>query len=82
MEEYEEICLGDIYEEIQEQLTMARTRSLMGEPEIGSQAFQRALLEFLRFRGVLECYPGYYALFHAFEITLRDLCQRKTGFRV
>ena len=68
-----ESTLSDIYEEIADQLALARTKALMGEPCEALGIFQAASLEYTRFRDVLSAYPGFYALEHAFTVTLTAL---------
>ena len=64
---------SDIYEEIADQLALARTKALMGQPCEALGIFQAASLEYTRFRDVLSAYPGYCALEHAFTVTLTAL---------
>jgi hypothetical protein len=74
-----ESTLSDIYEEIADQLALARTKALMGEPCEALGIFQATSLEYTRFREVLSAYPGFHALEHAFGVTmaaLRDEHQR------
>jgi hypothetical protein len=68
-----ETTLSDIYEEIAEKLALARTRALMGESCEALGIFQAASLEYTRFRDVLSAYPGFYALEHAFRVTMTAL---------
>lgn len=68
-----ETTLSDIYEEIADKLALARTKALMGEPCEALGIFQAASLEYTRFRDVLSAYPGFYALEHAFSITMTAL---------
>jgi len=66
--------LGDIYEQIAERLTEARTRALMGERQEALGHMQAASLEYTRFREILKDYPGYHALEYAFTATMTQLC--------
>lgn len=68
-----ELTLGDLYEEISDRLAAARTKALMGERQEAMGLFRGASLDFTRFREVLHDYPGFYALEHAFTITLQHL---------
>ncbi len=68
-----ETTLSDIYEEIADQLALARTKALMGESCEALGIFQAASLEYTRFRDVLSAYPGFYALEHAFRVTMTAL---------
>lgn len=68
-----ETTLSDIYEEIADKLALARTKALMGEPYEALGIFQAASLEYTRFRDVLSAYPGFYALEHAFSVTMTAL---------
>ncbi len=68
-----ESTLSDIYEEIADKLALARTKALMGEPCEALGIFQAASLEYTRFREVLSAYPGFYALEHAFTVTMTAL---------
>lgn len=68
-----ETTLSDIYEEIADKLALARTKALMGEPCEALGIFQAASLEYTRFRDVLSAYPGFYALEHAFGVTMTAL---------
>ncbi len=68
-----EPTLSDIYEELADQLALARTKALMGEPCEALGIFQAASLEYTRFRDVLSVYPGFYALKHAFTVTMTAL---------
>ena len=68
-----ETTLSDIYEEIADKLALARTKALMGEPCEALGIFQAASLEYTRFRDVLSAFPGFYALEHAFGITMTAL---------
>ena len=68
-----ESTLSDIYEAIADQLALARTKALMGEPCEALGIFQAASLEYTRFRDVLSAYPGYHALEHAFTVTMTAL---------
>jgi hypothetical protein len=69
-----EFTLGDIYEDIAERLAIARTKALMGERQEALNAFQQVSLDYHRFRDVLEGYPGFRALEHAFQATMTALC--------
>ena len=74
-----ESTLGDIYEEIADQLALARTKALLGERREALGIFQAISLEYTRFREVLSAGPGFHALEHAFTVTmtaLRDEQQR------
>ncbi len=64
-----EQTLGEIYDELQDKLSLARTHALMGERETALGLLRGASLEFARFRNVLTAFPGYYALEHAFTTT-------------
>ena len=77
-----ETTLSDIYEEIADQLALARTKALLGERYEALGIFQAASLEYTRFRDVLSAYPGFYSLEHAFSVTmaaLRDEQERDTN---
>ena len=69
-----ELTLGAIYEGIADKLAEARTRAIMGERQQALGILHGAALEMTRFRDALRDVPGYLALNHAFEITLRALC--------
>ena len=64
-----ERTLGEIYDELQDKLSLARTHALMGEREAALGLLRGASLEFTRFRDVLTAFPGFYALEHAFTTT-------------
>ncbi len=64
-----EQTLGEIYDELQDKLSLARTHALMGERETALGLLRGASLEFTRFRDVLTAFPGFYALEHAFSTT-------------
>ncbi len=69
-----EQTIGDIYEEIAEQLAQARTKALMGERQEAQGLFQKASLDYQRFRDALATYPGAHALEHSLGATLQVLC--------
>ena len=64
-----EQTMGEIYDELQDRLSLARTHALMGEREAALGLLRGASLEFTRFRDVLKAFPGFYALEHAFTTT-------------
>lgn len=64
-----EQTMGEIYDELQDRLSLARTHALMGERETALGLLRGASLEFTRFRDVLKAFPGFYALEHAFTTT-------------
>lgn len=64
-----EQTMGEIYDELQDRLSLARTHALMGERETALGLLRGALLEFTRFRDILKAFPGFYALEHAFTTT-------------
>ncbi len=70
----EELTLGEIYDAIAEKLAEARTMAIMGERQQALGVLHGAALEMTRFRDVLRDVPGYLALDHAFETTMRSLC--------
>jgi hypothetical protein len=70
-----ETTVGEIYDEVQDRLALARTRALMGEREEALGLLRRATLEFTRFRDILAAFPGFHALEHALTTTRRSLEQ-------
>ena len=73
-----ELTLGDIYEDIAERLAMARTKALMGERQEALGVFRGASLDYRRFHEVLQGFPGYHALEHAFQVTLTTLASERS----
>lgn len=65
--------LTDIYDEIADKLALARTKALMGERCEALGILQAAHLEYTRFRDVLQDFPGFRALEHAYHITTTAL---------
>lgn len=68
-----ETTVGEIYDEVQDRLALARTRALMGEREEALGLLRGATLEFTRFRDILTAFPGFHALEHALSATRRSL---------
>lgn len=70
----EELEMGEILDDLQERLAVARTKALMGERQEALGLLQLASLEYTRFKDVLAAYPGAHALEHALRQTTASLC--------
>ena len=77
----EERTVGDIFEDIAERVATARTRALMGERQEALTQLQRARMDYLRFREVLESYPGSLALQRSLEAAQAALCEERAQER-
>ena len=69
--------MGELFEEIAEQVANARTRALMGERHEALALLQRARMDYLRFREVLHGYPGSLALEQSMDVAQAALCAER-----
>ena len=68
-----ELTIGDVYDNLCEQVADARTRALMGERAEALRLYQTASLEYERFRDALHGLP-LHTLEHDFTVTRQILC--------